>query len=102
MIIRGAKNLDSSLVLQLPEQIAAFDDAVDALLEIGARQGFKQGSGKREMNTCEVFETPEGAGDAIQSPEDLAGFPFIVIQEGFQVAGGLVQVKDQGMKYASH
>src|SRR5579859_6459030 len=54
------------------------------------------------MNPANVLVTPERTGDAVQSEQDFLGGPGVLLQQGFQVAGRLMQVQDQCMENSSH
>lgn len=54
------------------------------------------------MNAGKVFVAPEGARDAIEGEEDFLGFPFLGVEEGLEVAGGLVEVEDEGVIDGAH
>jgi hypothetical protein len=71
VVVAGAKDFDHPGVLQVPQQRATVDDAVDALLEGGVGQCLQQRAGQRQMHPGDVLMPPEPAGDAIDRPQNL-------------------------------
>src|SRR5581483_9218331 len=92
MIIAGAQDVKNLLILELPKQVAAFDDAIDPLLEFRVGQSFQQRARERKMDPGDLLEFPKRAGDAIQSQKDFARLPFMIAQQRIQVSGRLMQV----------
>ena len=73
MVVAGAEDLDGPAVLQVPQQIAAFDDAVHPFLEIRPRQRLQQRSGKGKVHAPDILVRPERPRDAVHGQE---GFPW--------------------------
>src|SRR4026209_797244 len=78
VVIARAENLSDAVVLQVPEQLPAFDDAMHTFLEIRPRERFQQGPRQRKVYARHILISPNRSWDAVQSKEDLACFPFVV------------------------
>ena len=96
MVVAGAQDADDLGVLQVPQQRPAVDDAVGAALEAGTGQGLQQGAGQRQVHPADIFVGPQRPGDPVHRPQDLPGLPLALAEQVLKVAGGLVQVEDQG------
>ena len=93
MKIRCAEDIDDALILKMPEQGATIHDAVDILLEMGIREGFKKTSRKGEMHLGHILIRPEEAGDPIIRIENFAGLPRFFPKQVLEIAMGLVKIQ---------
>jgi hypothetical protein len=92
VIVGSAQDLNDALILQVPEQFATFDNAVNALLEFRVCEGLEQSSGEGKMNAAHVLIGPERPRNAVQGKEELLGGPFLRGEQGLEVTGGLMKV----------
>ena len=54
MVIAGAESFEETGILKRMEEIAAFDDAVDAALEIRVGERFQQGARECHIDACDI------------------------------------------------
>jgi hypothetical protein len=54
------------------------------------------------VDPTHVLIAPKRAGNPIDGPEDLLGFPLPVLEEILEVPGGLVHVENQGERHIGH
>src|SRR6266700_886548 len=92
MIIGGAEDLDNLLILQVPKEFAAFDRAINLLLESGAGKRFKEGAGQRQMHPPNILVGPERARNAVDGKKNLLRLPWLIGQQILEIAGWLVQI----------
>jgi hypothetical protein len=59
VVVGGAEDLDDLLVLEVPKQRAAVDDAVHPPLEGGLGKGLEQRSGQRHVHAPDVLVLPQ-------------------------------------------
>ena len=102
MVVAGAQDADDRGVLQVPQQRPAVGDAVGAVLEAGTGQGLQQGAGQRQVHPAGILIRPQRPGNPVHRPQDLPGLPLALAEEVLKVAGGLMQVEDQGEGHLSH
>jgi hypothetical protein len=95
VVVAGPQDVDDPRVLEVPQQRAAVDGAVDAPLELGVGKRLER-AGQRQMHAGEILVAPERPGDPVQRPQDFPCLPLVVGQEALEVTGRLVQIQDQG------
>src|SRR5690606_38994387 len=59
MVVRRPEDSDDGRILEVPEQVPAFDDAVDATLELGARQRPEHGPREAQVHFPAPLVAPE-------------------------------------------
>ena len=102
VIISGAENIDDIPVLKVPEQRAAIHHTIDVLLKLGIGQGFQQTPRQRDVHPGDVFIGPEKTRNTVVRIQNLARFPWLFSQKMLEIAGGLVEIQNQGMVYDRH
>src|SRR5690606_15333737 len=102
VIVRRPEDLEDASILEVPEQVSAFHDAVDPTLELRARQGLEQGSRETDVHLPEPLVRPESAWNAVQREQDLSGRPGLVLEQVLEVPGRLVEVQNRRMKSGLH
>src|SRR5689334_2971949 len=85
MIITCAQDLNDALVLQMPQQVATFDNAICTLLEIRIGQRLQQSPRKREVHAPELLIIPQRARDTVQGKKNLFGRPFVVRKQVLEI-----------------
>jgi hypothetical protein len=96
VVVGGAKDVDDTGVLEVPEQRAAVHDAVGAPLELRVGERGEQGARQRQVHPGGVLVAPQRPRNAVDRPQDLLGRPVVVGEQVLEVAGRLVEVQDQG------
>jgi len=96
------QNLEQGQILEVPQQRATIDDAIDPPLEGRVGQRLQQGSRQRQMDAGEFLASPETARDAIEGKQDLTGLPVLVFQQVLEIAQGLVEIQHERVMDCCH
>src|SRR5258706_1836125 len=86
----------------MPEEVTAFDDPMNALLERRGRKRLKERPRKAQMDPGHVLVFPQGTRDSIHCPEEFFGLRLVGSEQIFQVAQRLMKVNRERMEDFPH